>query len=209
MSRRFHHDERGIAGTILVIVIAWALAAVLMLTATLVSAQSIDRHVAVITTEVSEIDDDTTSVALAADTAQIAQGIDRAARPLSGQLDQVIDAAGNIDGTVNSILATAGEINTTVKSIGATAGSINSTVDSIHGNVGAILGVVGSIHSGVEGINARAERALGIIRAVQADLANVRNQVRVGTNDDAGIRGHAESIDCGSAIVLLTGCTDA
>ncbi|HLJ09286.1 MAG TPA: hypothetical protein VKX24_12175, partial [Acidimicrobiia bacterium] len=49
-------DERGLAGKILVGVVAWALGAVLLLTSTLVSAQQIDSRVERIRHTVSPID---------------------------------------------------------------------------------------------------------------------------------------------------------
>ena len=83
--------EAGLAGIALVIVIAWALAAVMMLTGTLIAAQQIDDRVATILGEVSPIDDDLDSVKLAQETDRIAKDILTAAEPLSGQLDQVRD----------------------------------------------------------------------------------------------------------------------
>ena len=97
MSRSKFSEETGLAGAILVGVIAWALAAVLMLTNTLVAAQQIDNRVDRITHTVGPIDRDLDSVNLAAETNRIAGEIRTAANPLSGQAQQIIDATASID----------------------------------------------------------------------------------------------------------------
>src|SRR5919106_2812050 len=104
-------DETGLAERILVGVIAWALAAVLMLTSTLVTANQIDDTVAYIRTQVSPIDKDLDSVKLAEKTNELAGRILTAAEPLSGQLGTVLDNTNSIDATAKSINDTAGQIN--------------------------------------------------------------------------------------------------
>jgi methyl-accepting chemotaxis protein len=212
-------EERGVAGIALVLVIAWALTAVFMLTNTLVSAQQIDHRVGVIVHEVSPIDNDLDAVKLAAETNRVAGEIRTAAQPLSGQLAQVVDAAGGIDRSVVSILdsaegingtvkeingtakeinGTAGSINGTVKGIYGNAASINDTVKSINGNGGQILEVVRSIKGGVVAINQRADAIIGLVKAIKADTANILAQVGPGhgSPSNASIHGHANSIDC-------------
>lgn len=206
---RLHSEEQGLAGTVLVIVIAWALAAVLMLTGTLVAAQQIDTVVANITGTVTEIDDDLDSVAMLQDTEAVAGDILTAAQPLSAQLDDVIGSATTIDQTVDQILATAGEINSTVLSIGSTADGIGNTVNGIHGNLSAILSTVNSIDGEVVAINRRADTALASVRAIRADAAAILHELReTGNATDEGIKGHAHSIDCSPAVRLRsTACS--
>jgi len=137
-------------GLLLVIVIFWALAAVLMLTGTLINAREIDETVDVINSQVAAsdgIDEDLDNVKLAAETNRLAARIRRRAAPLTGQANQVIRAASSIDRKVDSILGTATSIN-------ETAGSINQTVRSIGGNVQSINSTVVSIHGLVQGIGA-------------------------------------------------------
>ncbi len=157
-------------GILLVIIIFWALAAVLMLTATLINAREIKDVVDVINGEVQPIDRDLDSVKLAGETVKISGRIDKAAKPLSGQATQINSAAKDINDSAQSILVTAGSINRTVKEINGTARaingtvtsingtvvSINSTVNSIGGNVASISGSVSSIGSSVGSINSRA-----------------------------------------------------
>ena len=139
-------------GIVLVIVIAWALAAVLMLTGTLINAREINDTVGVINSQVSPIEKDLRYVALAARTVEISGRINAAAQPLSGQANQILGAANRINATARSILNTAGTINQTVRQINTTVRSIQGNVISISGAVAAIGGNVGSIFGRVQSI---------------------------------------------------------
>lgn len=205
---RLHSDERGLAGASLVIVIAWALAAVLMLTGTLVAAQQIDERVFEITNLVTDIDEDTTHVALTQDINESAAAILDAAAPLSGQLDQVVESASSIDGTVDEILATAQNIGqvvvpigTSVGGIGGSATSIGSNVDSIHSSFEGILANVQPINTNVAEINQKAAHIIGQVDGIKADTGQVVREV--GREDVPSILGHAASIDCNSIVVVL------
>lgn len=188
-------DERGLAGTLLVVVITWALAAVLMLTGTLIAAQSIDGSVEEIKNSVSPIDKDLDSIAVAGKVNDTAADILAAAEPLSGQLDEVIASVGTIDETVTGILETAGTINQTVGSINSVVKEIGSSVDGIHASGSAILAEVRSIDAGVAAINGRADTIIGLVRGIENDLSNVLAQVGRG-HGTFTIHGHANNIDC-------------
>src|SRR5581483_8742345 len=125
-------DELGLAGKILVGVVAWALGAVLLLTSTLVSAQQIDSRVERIRHTVSPIDHNLDSVKLAVETNRIAQDILTAAKPLSGQADQIIQSTASIDGTAKAIGANVGEIGQSVQGIDGSVRSINANVVDIN-----------------------------------------------------------------------------
>jgi hypothetical protein len=190
--------EQGIAGTVLVIVIAWALAAVLMLTVTLVAAQDIEETVGEITepeegsvlNAVYGIDGDLGPVALATAIERTSSDILTAAKPLEEQLDQVLVATDSIDASARSILSTAGDIDNTVN-------SIDGTVDSIHSRLGGTdEHVSGSINPGLRRASQQSVDALALVESIGADVGAILVQVqeREPTND--GIKGHAHSIDC-------------
>jgi hypothetical protein len=159
---RLDADQAGLAKVLLVIVLAWALTAVLMLTRTLVAAQEIDQRVAFITTQVHPIAEDLDLIRLAADTDDIARGIHREVEPLDEQLGTVVDLSHGIDDTAGSILDTAGTIErragsirdtagsilTTARGINDTAGAINDTVAGIDGRFGDVLSTVERIACG-------------------------------------------------------------
>lgn len=197
-------NESGIAGTVLVIVIAWALAAVLMLSVTLLAARDISETVGKlpdpeggsILNEVTDIDGNLGPVALATEIKRTSDDILTAAEPLDGQLDQVLAATDEIDASTRSILSTAGEIDSTVNSIDASAGEINGSVASIRDRLGSVDGTVDSIHQGVAGINQRADTVIALTRSIKSDSGAILSQVREREPLNDGIRGHAHSIDC-------------
>lgn len=219
---RLHREESGLAGTVLVIVIAWALAAVLMLTGTLIAARQIDNRVAFITGELGEIKADTRLVELTNDTVDTSGQILTAAQPLSEQLDGTVVAANSIDGTVDEILVTADDINGTVKSINGTvselepivfqinerARSIGASVDSINASAGGIQSNVNSIQTGLnDGVSRERvdNAALPLVRGIKADTGAILAEVRTGNPpSNAGIRGHANSIDCSPLVRPLS-----
>jgi hypothetical protein len=182
LSRR--GNQRGIVGVNLVLVIAFALYAVIMLSRTTLAAKQIDDRVRVIVTEVgpgSNVSrlDETQKLNTIGKTAE---DILAAARPLSGQAQQIIDVAGSIDNTVSAIFANANEINATVKSINATAAALLPVVQTIHGD-----GSDDNITGGVDLINRQAQAALqpDTVPGIRQDLSAVLRHV--GT---AGVEGH-------------------
>jgi hypothetical protein len=178
-------DQRGLAGKILVGVIAWALGAVLLLTNTLVAAQQIDTRVDRITHTVGPIDHDLDSVALAVQTNKTAEEILAAAKPLSGQAGQIVDATVSIDSSAKSINTTVGQIGAAVKGIDGTARSINSNVLEINktvkdingtakvisGTVNKIDGNVAAIGGSVHGIGGSLSTVLGVVQQIRGDHA--------------------------------------
>ncbi len=157
----FDNRYTGLAPTMLVIIIVWAVAAVLMLTGTLVAARQIDTKVNEdITQSVPEIDQDLNNVKLAARTAVIANRIEASARPLEDQLNTVISEAESIRGRVgergdrdqNDIQSTVFSINGNVRRIQSQVFSIGGTVRGIGGGVAGIAGSVLAIRGSVVGI---------------------------------------------------------
>jgi methyl-accepting chemotaxis protein len=192
-------------GLMLVIVIFWALAAVLMLTGTLINAREIEDTVEVINGEVSStdgIDKDLDSVKELEQTRRTVASIRDAADPLTGQADQIIAAAGSINRSARSILSTAGSINTTAKSINSTVLSINASVNSIGASVVQINQRVNSIGASVTSINSLArsiDAAVGPEGAtdstsINASVTRILRELR-GTNAEV------VTIDRGAAAI--------
>lgn len=144
--------ELGQAGIALIIVIAWALTAVIMLTRTLISAQAIDDRVESITTSLDEVRGETELVAELQRTEQTSAAILAAASPLTGMLATVDDAAKNIDVTTKSINPNATAIDATVVSINGHVANILTTARSIQGTLGTITGQAVNIKNTVNGI---------------------------------------------------------
>jgi len=192
--------KRGLAPALLVVVIAWALASVLMLTGTLLAAQQIESDLkGSIVGSTSGIDKDLDSVRLAAETTRISTDILTAAEPLVGQLDQVTVSARSIDREARSILDTAESINDDAVQINATAGSINSTVKSINTtarsinvNVASILGTARGIESTADAINANARSINGRVRNINGSVGSINGRL-------GGTLNEARTIDLGVA----------
>jgi len=196
-------NEAGLAGKILVGTVAWALGAVLLLTNTLVAAQQIDNRVDRITHTVGPIDHDLDSVKLAADTNRIAGEILTAAKPLSGQADQIVQATASIDGSAKSINTAVGEIGQSVQGIDGTAKSINATVLDINRTVKDINGTAKTISGTVNSIDGHVGSIGGAVRGIAASLDAVLEAAR-------GIRGdHVVSEGFGTGLAGINRRADA
>lgn len=173
--------EDGIVGVNLVLVIAFALFAVIVLTRTLLAAQNINHNVAVaIHPEVGGINSNLNTLPVLDQVNSTAAQILTAAKPLSGQAGQIVDATQSIMGTVHSINGVAKSINADVRSIGsdvstvgASVGSISAAVGSISGNVGGIASEVGSIHSNVGSISGDAGSINSSVHNILGNLGGV------------------------------------
>jgi hypothetical protein len=182
-------EEHGVVAANLVITIAFALFAVIMLTRTLLAANSIDDRVKVIVGEVGPIDRDLNMVAMLDDTARMAEEILAAAQPLTGQAGQIVDITASIDATGSNILDNAtsingivGSINGNVSGILGSVGPINTNAREINSKLTALEPVVESIHgdgqqTGVSAINRRAMDIIDLTTRIDNDLTNVDNLV--------------------------------
>ena len=198
------NDEGGIVAVNLVLVLGFALYAVVQLTRTTIAAQQIDERVVVITKEVGPIDQNLNEVPKLDLTNETAAKIRAAADPLTGEAQNIIDAAKSIDGTVDGINANAEAINGTVKQIAGNVNSIAGSVRPIGSNINALNSEVNQIRSGVAGINQRVMIVIDLATAIRGDLSNVNSVVGSNSatsfNGSKTIAGHARQIciDLGS-----------
>ncbi|MGI8530186.1 MAG: hypothetical protein ACR2KO_11995 [Geodermatophilaceae bacterium] len=194
----------GFAPLVLVIVVVWALLAVIFLTGTLLAARSIDRSVNTAKTginpQVGEIGKDAKFIDQARTIASTSGKILTAAKPLSGQLDQINRTARegidpklkSVLGQVNKITEVAGSINTNVLQIGSTvgaiqgnAGSINASVGSINGRARSILGRARSINTSVDSIDGNARGILSRVVSIDSKAATInRNAITIKASAD-------------------------
>jgi len=177
--------ETGLAGKLLVGIVAWALGAVLLLTNTLVAAQQINTRVDRITHTVGPIDHDLDSVALAVQTNETAQKILTAAKPLSGQADQIIQVTASIDGSAKSINTAVARIGDSVKGIDANAQAINGTVLDINKTVKDINGTAKTISGTVNGIDGNVASIGGSVHSIADRLGAVLDTARLIRGDHA------------------------
>jgi hypothetical protein len=182
-------EEHGVVAANLAITIAFALFAVIMLTRTLLAANSIDDRVKVIVGEVGPIDRDLNMVAVLDDTARMAEEILAAAQPLTGQAGEIVDITASIDSTGSDILDTATSINGVVGSINGNVNGILGSVLPINDNGRGINAKLSELNpvvdringngpaSGVSGINARADTIIDLTTRIDNDLTNIDNLV--------------------------------
>ncbi|MGI8730495.1 MAG: hypothetical protein ACR2LK_10990 [Solirubrobacteraceae bacterium] len=190
---------RGMSPVVLVILIAWALLAVIFLTGTLLAARSIDRSVSGVTNRTDDqgkpeknIQDTVTDIGAEAKfidearkTVGIATAIRKAADPLSGRLARTLEVADkgidpklkSILGKVGTINASAGEINGTVKSIGGTVDSILGAVLEINGSATSINGFVQSIGAKVRSVDGKANNINRSANEINGKVRNIRSTV--------------------------------
>jgi len=191
---------RGMAPVVLVVLIAFALLAVLFLTGTLLAARSIDRSVNTAKTGINpvvgEIGKDAKFIKEAKTIAETSGKILTAAKPLSKQLDAIEQTARtgidpklkSVLGQVGDINEVAGSINTNVLQIGSSVGAIQSSATSIGGNVGSINTSARSILRRARSINGSADLILSDGSAILSRVQSI--DIRV-----ADINRNADNID--------------
>ena len=199
MRRTVFTGRRGLAPVLLTVVIVWALAAVLMLTGTLLAARSIKKDVAVINPEVSDITTDTGFIEIALKVVNVSDDIAKSVKPLDQELQDTLAAAKTIDKTAKSILKKAGPINDVVKSINGNVTQINGTVNQISGNARAILSNASAINSNAReinrsalGINSTAIGVNGDVRSIRQRAGSILETARDAEREVAGINTRAE-----------------
>ncbi len=165
-------DEKGIVALNLVLVIAFALYAVIQLSRTALAAKQIKQRVKTITTEVgpgsnvSRLDE----VAILDTVAARADQILAAAKPLSGQANDILIAARSIDATGSRILDNAQQINGSARSINGTFQSLAPVVNNIRGRPGSIDALTPGHVGGIQATNVRLDNLLRSVAGIHADL---------------------------------------
>lgn len=207
MPRR-QRDELGLVGVILTIVIVWALLAVLLLTRTLIAAQDINHTVLAINSSVGGAEAHlaqgctttttncpTQELPILVTTVNVAQQINTAAAPLTGQLAQVKADTASINNLVGTILRSANSINTTVQSIHSLVLSIGGTVGTIHSTFVSINSdVVGHITPGLTVANTQQ------VATIESDVNAIKGQTDTIDGQAKGILVQAKQI-CADVIL--------
>lgn len=179
--RGFRSGDRGQAGIALIIVIAWALSAVLILTRTLVAAQEINNKVTDITAKLAGAKGDTSYVAQLNMTENTASSILQAAAPLTGQIAIIDTTAKHIDGQVDGITPPVQTINSVVHVIHDQVGAILSTAQSINGTLASIRANNSSvILNDVVAIKADTSSIVINVQTIDANLCHANNTGLIG-----------------------------
>jgi hypothetical protein len=188
----FNKTSRHLPQVVLVILLAWALTAVVILTGTLINAREIDRRVVYINSQLAPINQHTGYIQLAGKINIVASHILSDVPTLAPGLSKTNAYVGDILSTVHKILATARQINTKVLGIGATVGTIhatvltiNSTVTSIHSDVvGSITPKLTRTGADVQTIHSNVDSILSDVQSILSSVRNIQTGV-IAINDKA------------------------
>jgi len=179
--RGFRNGDRGQAGIALIIVIAWALSAVLILTRTLVAAQEINNKVTDITAHLAGSKQDTSYVSQLNKTEVTASTILQNAAPLTGQLEIVKNTAAHIQQQVDGITPPVQSINATVHVIHDQVSTILATAQSINNTLTAIRNTQSSvILTDVVNIKADTTSIITNVHTIDANLCHANYGVALG-----------------------------
>ena len=173
----------GLFNTVSVVILAVAVLAVgiaaALLARTLAAATSINAKAGTIAETATGINTATDSVLLLNRTNQTAASILETAKPLDGQVGEIVTIANDIDGLATSINGSADTINGTAGVINTTAGTINTTAKDINVNAGTINGTAGAINQTARGINAVAAEILDVAIRIDRDAQAITETVDV------------------------------
>jgi hypothetical protein len=164
LQNRYTARERGQATFSLLIVVAVVAVAVVLLQRTAWHAEAINDKAGVIAVSGGGINESTKAVLKLGRTNELAGSILETAKPLEGQLNEIVALAQSIDN-----LAT---------SINGSATTINGTARGINGTVGTILNTARSINDGVAQININLEDTLRLANAIKTDTGNILTGAR-------------------------------
>jgi hypothetical protein len=160
----------------LVIVIFWALLAVIFLTGILASANRIENRVGVINSEVGPISHKLDTVPILAKVQDTANQIRDAASNLSPTIGRIVDSASSIDSSLKQVNDAVGPINKSAKAINGSVLDINKAVQTIGPNLVTVLGNAQSINAHVHSIDGRLAGTLDNVYDIRSRVVLVTGQ---------------------------------
>jgi ABC-type transporter Mla subunit MlaD len=172
----------------LVIVVLWALTAVIFLTGILAAANRIESRVGVINNALTPINSKLNTVPVLTQ--------------VSNTANQIRDAASNLSPTIGRITDNAASIDQSLKNVGAVVGPINKTVHSIDGELAGTLDNVYDIRSRVVTATNQADDINRSAKTIDGDATFISNIV--GSSHFTGtINGNAHGIETSPLLLRL------
>ncbi len=175
-------------GIMLVIVVLWALTAVIFLTGILAAANRIESRVGVINNALTPINSKLNTVPVLTQVSNTANEIRDAASNLSPTIGRITDNAASIDQSLKNVGAVVPTINKSAKEINASVLTINQSVNTIGPNLTTILGNAQSINKTVHSID-------GELAGTLDNVYDIRSRVVTATNQADDINRSAKTID--------------
>lgn len=194
--------SQALPGIMLVIVILWALTAVIFLTGILAAANRIESRVGQINTSLTPINSKLNTVPILTKVSDTANQIRDAASNLSPTIGRIADSASSIDNSLKQVNDSVGPINKSAKQINASVLQIHQSVGTIGPGLVAIRGLTGTINASVHSIDGELAGTLNNVYDIRGRVALVTGQADDITRSARGIKGDLGSI---SAVVGVAG----
>jgi uncharacterized phage infection (PIP) family protein YhgE len=160
----------------LVIVVLWALTAVIFLTGILAAANRIESRVGVINASLTPINSKLNTVPILAKVSNTADQIRDAAANLSPTIGRIVESASSIDSSLKSVNDAVGPINKSAKSINASVLEIHTSVTQIAPKLVTILGTASTINKHVHSIDGGLAGTLDNVYDIRSRVALVTGQ---------------------------------
>jgi hypothetical protein len=179
--------SQALPGIMLVIVILWALTAVIFLTGILAAANRIESRVGVINNALTPINTKLNTVPILSQVTDTANKIRDAAANLSPTVGRISESASSIDSSLKQVNDSVGPINKAVKQINTSALAINNSVRMIAPNLVTVLDSARSINGHVHSID-------GELAGTLDNVYDIRSRVVVATGQADDIIRNAQAI---------------
>jgi prefoldin subunit 5 len=173
----------------LVIVVLWALTAVIFLTGILAAANRINNRVGVINSALTPINSKLNTVPVLAKVSNTADQIREAAANLSPTIGRITESASSIDSSLKQVNDAVGPINKSAKAINASVLEINASVSQIAPKLVSILGSATTINHHVHSIDGELAGTLDNVYDIRSRVALVTGQADDVIRTAAGIKG--------------------
>jgi methyl-accepting chemotaxis protein len=184
-------------GIMLVIVVLWALTAVIFLTGILAAANRIESRVGIINNALTPINTELDVVPILTNVVNSANQIRDAAANLSPTIARVTDSAASIDQSLNQVEGAVPLINQSAKQINASVQTINESVNTIGPNLQTVTGLVGTINESVDNID---QDTAGVLNNVY----DIRSRVVLATSQADDIIRNVRQIKGDAAFISAT-----
>lgn len=194
--------SQALPGIMLVIVILWALTAVIFLTGILAAANRIESRVGQINTSLTPINSKLNTVPVLTKVSDTANQIRDAASNLSPTIGRIADSASSIDASLKQVGDTVGPINKSARAINASVLQIGQSVGTIGPGLANVRGLTGTINASVHSIDGELAGTLNNVYDIRGRVALVTGQADDITRSARGIKGDLASI---SAVVGVAG----
>jgi hypothetical protein len=160
----------------LVIVILWALIAVIFLTGILAAANRIESRVGQINTSLTPINSKLNTVPILTKVSDTANQIRDAASNLSPTIGRISDSASSIDASLKQVNESVGPINKSAKAINASVLQIGQSVGTIGPGLVNVRGLTGTINASVHSIDGELSGTLNNVYDIRGRVALVTGQ---------------------------------